>query len=101
MTMVEHGGGYMDEIPTGPIVDDDFDDILNFLDMPMESLEGDVLGGVEWDVSESKGFGPILTEALMDFLPLPQSNIGNRRVNAVANSHPPVSAFKFSMFVNV
>ncbi|KAK4709306.1 hypothetical protein R3W88_030231 [Solanum pinnatisectum] len=88
MTMVEHGGGYMDGVPTGPIVDDDFDDILNFLDMPMESLEEDGLGGVEWDVSESKGFGPIPTDALMDFPPMPQGNIGNRRVNAVAKSHP-------------
>lgn len=90
MTMVEHGG-YMDGIPTGPIVDDDFDDILNFLDMPMESLEEDGLGGVEWDGSDSKGFGPIPTDALMDFPPMPQGNIGNCRVNAVAKSHPPVS----------
>ncbi|WMV56072.1 hypothetical protein MTR67_049457 [Solanum verrucosum] len=88
MTMVEHGGGYMDGVPTGPIVDEDFDDILNFLDMPMESLEEDGLGGVEWDVSESKDFGPIPTDALMDFPPMPQGNIGNRRVNAVAKSHP-------------
>ncbi|KAK4356376.1 hypothetical protein RND71_025347 [Anisodus tanguticus] len=89
MTMVEHHRGYMDGIPTGPIVDDDFDDILNFLDLPMESLEDDGLG-VEWDASESKFLGPIPTDALMAFPPVPQGNIGNGRVNAVANSHPPI-----------
>ncbi|KAK4358720.1 hypothetical protein RND71_020949 [Anisodus tanguticus] len=89
MTMVERHRGFMDGIPTGPIVDDDFDDILKFLDLPMESLEDDGLG-VEWDASESKFLGPIPTDALMAFPPMPQGNIGNGRVNAVANSHPPI-----------
>lgn len=86
--MVEHGG-YMDGTPTGPIIDDDFDDILNFLDFPMESLEEDGVG-VVWDASESKSLGPIPTDALMGFPPMPQGNIRNGRVNAVANSRPPI-----------
>ncbi|PHT69280.1 hypothetical protein T459_28767 [Capsicum annuum] len=86
MTMVEHGG-YMDGSPNDPIVDDDFEDILNFLDFPMENLEEDGVG-VEWDSSESKFLGPIPTEALMSFPPMPQGNVRSGRVNAVANSRP-------------
>ncbi|CAN4120296.1 unnamed protein product [Withania somnifera] len=79
----------MDGIPTGPIIDDDFDDILNFLDFPLENLEEDGQG-VEWDASESQFLGPIPTDALMDFPPMPHGNIHNGRVNAVANSRPPI-----------
>ncbi|CAN4119322.1 unnamed protein product [Withania somnifera] len=78
----------MDGTPTGPIIDDDFDDILNFLDFPMESLEEDGVG-VEWDASESNFLGPIPTDALMGFPPMPQGNMHNGRVNAVANYRPP------------
>ncbi|KAF3645707.1 putative auxin response factor 18-like isoform X1 [Capsicum annuum] len=88
MTMVEHGG-YMDGSPNDPIVDDDFEDILNFLDFPMENLEEDGVG-VEWDSSESKFLGPIPTEALMSFPPMPQGNVRSGRVNAVANSRPTI-----------
>ncbi|XP_060169534.1 GATA transcription factor 11-like [Lycium barbarum] len=86
MTMVENRN-YIDGIPT--IVDEDFDELFDFLDFPLESLEDDGLG-VEWDASESKFLGPIPTDALMAFPPMPQGNIGNGRVNAVANSHPPI-----------
>lgn len=93
MTMVGHCG-YLDGIPTGPVVDEDFDDILNFLDFPLESLEEDGQG-VEWDASESKFLGPIPMDALMAFPPVPQGNIGNGRVKAEPNSNHPVS-FQFS-----
>lgn len=80
--MVEHGG-YMDGIPTGPIVDDDFEELLNFLDFPLESLEEDGLG-VEWDASESKFLGPIPTDAVMAFPSMPQGNIGNGQIKTEA-----------------
>ncbi|NP_001313191.1 GATA transcription factor 11-like [Nicotiana tabacum] len=88
MTMVGHCG-YLDGIPTGPVVDEDFDDILNFLDFPLESLEEDGQG-VEWDASESKFLGPIPMDALMAFPPVPQGNIGNGRVKAEPNSNHPI-----------
>lgn len=68
--MVEQN--YWDGTPMGPIVDEDFENILNGLDLPMESLEEAGLDK-DWDDSVYQLFGPIPSDALMT-LPLDTVN---------------------------
>ncbi|XP_047270059.1 GATA transcription factor 11 isoform X2 [Capsicum annuum] len=70
INMVEQN--YWDGTPMGPIVDEDFENILNGLDLPMESLEEAGLDK-DWDDSVYQLFGPIPSDALMT-LPLDTVN---------------------------
>ncbi|KAL3530562.1 hypothetical protein ACH5RR_009884 [Cinchona calisaya] len=76
MSMVEPGywDGYVKGVPDG---EDGFPNLLSILDFPMESLESDeeLLG--DWDASKSQYLGPIPSEALMGFPPVPHGNVGN------------------------
>ncbi|KAL6510922.1 hypothetical protein OROGR_022046 [Orobanche gracilis] len=63
MSVVKPGNCW-DTIPNGIPEDGEFDNILNILDFPMESLEDD--GSVaDWDISKLNCFGPIPTNVLM------------------------------------
>ncbi|XP_009774660.1 GATA transcription factor 11 [Nicotiana tabacum] len=62
-----------DDIPMGPIVDEDFESLLNSLDFPLESLEDDGLGG-DWDPSLYQLLGPIPADALMALPPVYDAN---------------------------
>lgn len=62
-----------DGIPMGPIVDEDFESLLNSLDFPLESLEDDGLGG-DWDPSLYQLLGPIPADALMALPPVYDAN---------------------------
>ncbi|XP_059300446.1 GATA transcription factor 11-like isoform X1 [Lycium ferocissimum] len=82
-----------DEIPMGPIVDEDFESILNGLDFPMESLEEDGLGE-DWDTSLYQLFGPIPSDSLMTLPSVSHGDIANGcgniakgRLDAVPNSN--------------
>ncbi|KAL6566771.1 hypothetical protein OROMI_015175 [Orobanche minor] len=63
MSMVKPGNCW-DTIPNGIPEDEEFDNILNILDFPMESLEDDGLVA-DWDISKSNCLGPIPSNVLM------------------------------------
>ncbi|KAL6506394.1 hypothetical protein OROGR_024575 [Orobanche gracilis] len=63
MSMVKSGNCW-DTIPNGIPEDEEFDDILNILDFPMESLEDDGLVA-DWDISKSNCLGPIPSNVIM------------------------------------
>lgn len=64
MRMVEpgHWDVFVEGVPGG---EDDFSNLLNILDFPMESLEGDEELAGDWDASKSQSLGPIPLDALM------------------------------------
>lgn len=94
--------GYWDGFDKGvPGGEDDFSHLLNILDFPMESLEGDDELSGDWDASKLQSLGPIPSDALMGLPPVCQSNVGNiflyaaPKPNAVPKPNAPVS-FQYS-----
>lgn len=67
-----------DGIPMGPIVDEDFESLLNSLDFPLESLE-------DWDPSLYQLLGPIPPDALMALPPVSRGDNANGCLNAAVS----------------
>ncbi|KAL6577389.1 hypothetical protein OROMI_011665 [Orobanche minor] len=55
---------FWDGVGNGGARDDEFENILNILDFPMESLEGDGFVG-DWDPSNSQYLGPIPSDVII------------------------------------
>ncbi|XP_019166505.1 PREDICTED: GATA transcription factor 11-like [Ipomoea nil] len=72
MSVVE--AGYLDGIANGVNGCDIFPDLLNILDFPEESLEGDDSVG-DWDASMLQCLGPVPSDALMGLSPVHQANV--------------------------
>lgn len=64
---------------------DNFPDLLNILDFPEESLEGDELLG-DWDANMLQSLGPIPSDALMMSPPLPKPSVDNRSLRTALKS---------------
>ncbi|KAJ8559591.1 hypothetical protein K7X08_003649 [Anisodus acutangulus] len=71
----------------GPMVDEDFESILNGLDFPMESFEEDGLGE-DWDSSMYQLLGPIPSDALMTLPSVPHDDIANGCLDAHMTNAP-------------
>ncbi|KAG8387665.1 hypothetical protein BUALT_Bualt02G0045000 [Buddleja alternifolia] len=76
VNMVEPGNSW-DGVADSVVEDEEFDNILNLLDFPMESLDGD--GYVDdWDSSKSQFLGPIPSNVLMGPPSLPCGKISTQ-----------------------
>ncbi|KAK6163335.1 hypothetical protein DH2020_000199 [Rehmannia glutinosa] len=84
MSMVKPGNCW-EAVANGIAGDEEFDNILNILDFPMESLEDDGFVA-DWDISKSHCLGPIPSNVLIGppVIPNRKVNIGPPRVGPVA-----------------
>nr|GMD25372.1 GATA transcription factor 11-like [Ipomoea batatas] len=84
MSVVEPG--YLDGIANGVVNGCDFfPDLLNILDFPEESLEGDDSVG-DWDASMLQCLGPVPSDALMGLSPVHQANVDDGSLRTALKS---------------
>lgn len=70
-------GGYWDGFVNG---DDSFHNVINMLDFPLESVEGDSSVDVEDWEAQFQRLGPIPSELFQGIDPVSQANIANNFV---------------------